>query len=109
MERERRRVPRYQFIAPAELVHETSGARFNSWVADLGSQGCSLSIRNAPPDGAEVRLKIGTHPRESFHAKAIVVHSSGERAGLVFSEVKPESSVLLHTWLAGAKFPKGRA
>jgi hypothetical protein len=107
MERERRRVPRFQFIVPAELVDETSGVRMSSWVADLGLQGCSLSVSNAPRAGAVVRLRIGTNPRESFQAKATVVHSSNGRTGLIFSEVKPEASLLLHTWLASAKFPKG--
>jgi hypothetical protein len=105
MERERRRVPRFQFIAPAELVHETSGARINSWVADLGPQGCSLSIADAPREGSTVRLKIGTNPREFFQARAVVVHSSRDRVGLSFSEVKSASSVLLQKWLAAAKFP----
>jgi hypothetical protein len=105
MERERRRVPRFQFIAPAELVDETSGARVNSWVADLGSQGCSLSLGSAPREGAAVRLKIGIDPREFFQARAVVVYSSPERVGLAFRDVKPASSIVLHKWLASAKFP----
>jgi hypothetical protein len=108
MDIERRRVPRYQFIAPAELVDETSGTRTNSWVADLGSQGCCLSVANPPRVGSVVRLKIGTNPRETFQARAVVVHSTIDHAGLMFSEVKPMASVLLHKWLATAKFPKGR-
>jgi hypothetical protein len=107
MERERRRVPRFQFIAPAELVDEASGARSNSWVADLGSQGCSLSVSNPPREGCAVRLKIGTNPRESFHAKAVVVYSSDARVGLIFSEVNAASSAVLRKWLAAARFPKG--
>jgi len=109
MERERRRVPRFQFIAPAELVDETSGARINSWVADLGPQGCSLTVGNGPREGAAVQLKIGTDRREFFQARAVVAHSSADRIGVAFNEVKPTSSVLLHKWLAAAKFPKGRA
>jgi len=103
---ERRRVPRYQFIAPAELVEETSGARSNSWVADIGSQGCSLSISNPPRTGSVVWLKIGTDPRERFQARSIVVHSNGGHVGLLFSEVQPHSVAILEKWLASAKFPK---
>jgi hypothetical protein len=54
-----------------------------------------------------VRLKIGTNPREFFQARAVVVYSSPERVGLSFSDVKPASSIVLHKWLASAKFPKG--
>ncbi len=106
MERERRRVPRYQFIAPAELVDETSGTRTNSWVADLGSQGCCLSLSNPPRMGSIVRLKIGTNPRETFQARAVVVHTTDDHAGLLFSDVNPMSAVVLHRWLDTAKFPK---
>lgn len=106
MEQERRQAPRYQFIAPAELVDEASGTRSNSWVADLGSQGCYLSLSNPPHIGSVVQVKIGTNPRETFQARAVVVHTTHEHAGLLFSEVKPMSSVVLHNWLASAKFPK---
>jgi len=108
MESERRRVQRFQFIAPAELVEELSGTRLNSWVADLGSQGCRLSVSNPPRPGTMVQLKIGTNPRETFQARAVVVYTNAEHAGLMFSEVQPTSSVILHTWLGAAKFPKSR-
>jgi PilZ domain len=105
MKRERRRAPRFQFIAPAELVEETSGARVLSWVADLGLHGCSLSVRDAPRDGAVVRLKIGTTPRETFSAMAVVVHSEENRAGIAFDQVTAPSLEILSAWLAKAKFP----
>ena len=103
---ERRRVPRYQFIAPAELVEEASGERSNSWVADIGSQGCALSISNPPRAGSVVLLRVGTDPRERFQARSIVVHSNGGHVGLRFSEVEPHSAAILEKWLASAKFPK---
>ena len=108
MEQERRRAQRFQFIAPAELLEEASGTRTNSWVADLGSQGCRLSVSNPPRPGTAVQLKIGTNPRETFQARAVVVHTNGGHAGLMFREVQPTSSVILQTWLGAAKFPKSR-
>jgi hypothetical protein len=105
MEQERRRTPRFQFIAPAELVDDTSGGRIQSWVADLGLHGCSLSVKDAPREGAVVSLKIGTNPRESFLARAIVVHSRSDRAGIAFDAVAPASFEILSKWLAQAKFP----
>jgi hypothetical protein len=109
MEHERRRAPRYQFIAPAELVEETSGARINSWVADLGSQGCSLSVNNPPRAGSVVHVKIVTDPREAFQAKAVVVHATVDHAGLKFSDLTASASQILNKWLATAKFPQTRA
>jgi hypothetical protein len=109
MEQERRRTPRFQFIAPAVLVDDTSGARIQSWVADLGLHGCSLSVRDAPCEGTAVSLKIGTNPRELFMARALVVHSRADRAGIVFDAVVPSSLEVLSKWLAQAKFPTRRA
>jgi PilZ domain len=105
MEKERRRTPRFQFIAPAELVDDASGARIQSWVADLGLHGCSLSVKDAPCEGNSVSLKIGTNPRETFLARAIVVHSRPERAGIAFEAVSPPSLEMLTKWLGQAKFP----
>jgi hypothetical protein len=109
MEEERRRTPRFQFIAPAELVDETSGARIQSWVADLGLHGCSLSVKDSPRDGAIVSLKIGTNPRELFMARAIVVHAREDRAGIAFDALTTSSFEVLSKWLAHAKFPTRRA
>jgi hypothetical protein len=74
-------------------------------VAYLGLHGCSLSVKDAPRDGSVVSLKIGTNPRETFLARAIVVHSRRDRAGIVFDAVAASSLEMLSKWLAQAKFP----
>jgi hypothetical protein len=109
MEEERRRTPRFQFIAPAELVDDASGARIQSWVADLGLHGCSLSVKDSPRHGATVSLKIGTNPRELFMSRALVVHSRLDRAGIAFDALTTSSFEVLSKWLAQAKFPTRRA
>jgi hypothetical protein len=109
MERERRHNPRFQFILPAQLVDEISGARLDSWAADIGSHGCGLKISKPPAQGTLVQLRIGFHPSESFRARALVVHAAEDRVGLSFSEVKPPDQQLLQKWLASAKFTKGWA
>ena len=42
MESERRQSPRYPFLAAAELIESTSGARLEAATSDLGSDGCYL-------------------------------------------------------------------
>jgi hypothetical protein len=105
MEKERRKTPRFQFIAPAELVNEKSGERLQSWVADLGLHGCSLSIKGAPRRGTIVSLKIGHTPRETVLAKAVVMHAHNERAGIRFEAVTPGSFEMLSKWVSQATFP----
>lgn len=109
MERERRHTPRYQFILPAQLVDESSGARLDSWVADIGSHGCGLTMSKLLDAGTPVQLRIGFHPAESFRARAVVVHAGKDRVGLSFSEVKPSDQTMLGKWLASSKFTKGWA
>jgi hypothetical protein len=107
MEQERRRAPRFQFIAPAELVDESSGARTIAWVTDLGLRGCSLGVSEAPREGTALQLKIMT-AEEFVEARATVVHAHPHLVGMIFDELKPKSSAVLQKWLATAKFPKGR-
>jgi hypothetical protein len=107
MEKERRRAPRFQFIAPAELMDEVSGAQTIAWLSDLGLRGCSLGITDPPREGTALQLKI-VNAKEFVEARATVVHRRGHHAGMVFDEVKPASTAVLNKWLAAAKFPKGR-
>lgn len=90
------------------MTDDTSGERISSWVNDLGLRGCSLGMDNPPRAGSMVRLKIGT-VRDFIEARGTVVHSRPHQAGVAFDELQPTSSVVLHKWLAAAKFPKGRA
>ena len=108
MEKERRKTPRFQFIAPAELVCEKSGDRIQSWVADLGLHGCAVTAKDAPRRGTFVSMKIGHTPRETMQARAVVVHSVQERVGIRFVAVTPGSLEMLAKWLSKAKFPVRR-
>jgi hypothetical protein len=108
MEKERRKTPRFQFIAPAELVCEKSGEHIQSWVADLGLHGCSVTTKETPRRGTVVSMKIGHTPRETVLARAIVVHAAQERAGIRFVAVTPASLEMLAKWLSTAKFPVRR-
>ena len=58
MERERRRTPRYIFIASAELYEERSDVRVASRVSELSLHGCYLDMMNPFPTGTLVLLKI---------------------------------------------------
>jgi hypothetical protein len=101
MEQERRQVPRFRLIAPAELVDETSGTRITAYVTDLSVNGCTLGVRHPPRPGMTIRLKIVT-PDESFESRATVVYSHVHSVGLTFQDVNPHSLTVLHRWLATA-------
>jgi hypothetical protein len=104
---ERRRAVRFQFIAPAELIDEASGARATTYVTDLSLHGCAVGVANPPREGTPVGLRILTD-KHLFESQATVAHSTANRMGLTFLDVKPNFLGVLNRWLAGAKFPKGR-
>src|SRR6266568_5980522 len=51
VERERRRTPRYPFIASAELIEEKADVRIASRVSELSLHGCYLDMMNPFPHG----------------------------------------------------------
>jgi len=58
MERERRRAPRYPFIADAELVEIESGTKLKARTGDLSIGGCFLETLNPSPEGTQVQVTI---------------------------------------------------
>jgi hypothetical protein len=99
MENERRRSPRFTFIAQAEVQDETSGSRLPSRISDLSLSGCYVDIINPFPDGTPVRVKIYT-TTQNFEASATVAYAHAHLGmGLSFREVKPESLAVLQNWL----------
>ncbi len=53
---ERRRSPRYPFIAEAEVTEIASDTKLNAKTSDLGTSGCFLDMLNTSPEGTEVRV-----------------------------------------------------
>ncbi len=103
MEQKQRCEPRYPFIASAELLEESSGARMNSRISDLSLNGCYVDTVNPLPDGALVHLRIFTETH-SFEAPATVVYSHAFMGmGMKFREVRPESEEVLRLWLPEAR------
>ncbi len=99
---DRRRTPRYSFVASAEIVEISSGARMQARVSDLSMYGCYLDMSNPLPSGAHVFVKIFTDA-DFFEADASVVHSQPNLGvGLAFRDVKPSFLSTLHKWLLQA-------
>jgi hypothetical protein len=53
MESERRRSPRYPFLAAAELTESTSGVRLKASANDLSLNGCYLETINPLPQARQ--------------------------------------------------------
>ena len=101
-ETDRRRTPRYPFVATAEIVEISSGTRIFARVSDLSLYGCYIDMSNPLPTGAHVFVKIFTDA-DFFEAEANVVYSQPNLGvGLAFHDVKPAFLPTLHKWLLQA-------
>lgn len=99
MEQERRHAPRYPFIASAEVLSASIGARMKARISDLSAYGCYVDTINPLPGGTPVHVKILTETH-AFDAPATVVYSHAHLGmGLMFGEILPSSQNVLENWL----------
>src|SRR5215469_17139879 len=99
MEQERRRSPRFPFIASAEIHEENNGSQLSARVSDISATGCYVDTINPLPGGTVVRVKI-FNETQSFEAAATVAYSVLHLGmGLCFREVPPSSRDVLREWL----------
>ena len=99
MEQERRRTPRFPFIASAEVLAESTGSRMTIRISDLSVFGCYADTINPLPDGTTVRVRIFADTK-TFEAPATVVFSHTHLGmGLAFRDVQPSSQDVLQHWL----------
>lgn len=99
MGEERRRIARYPFVANAEVVEETSGAKITARVSELSLYGCYVDMVTPFPKGTPVIVKIFTET-EFFEAHGTVVYSHTHLGvGVTFRDVKPLYKTVLQKWL----------
>ena len=100
--REKRRTPRYPFIAVAEVTDIGSGAQLNSQVSELSQNGCYVDMLNLLPVNSKVTIKIFADS-ECFEATANVIYAlEGLGMGFAFQDVSLKSATLLRRWLQKA-------
>ncbi len=102
MDQERRRAPRFTFIASAEVLSKTAGTRLSARISDISASGCYVDTINPLADGTAVSVKILTET-QVFEAPATVVYSHAHLGmGLLFGGVLPNAQGVLQTWLPAA-------
>ena len=100
---EKRRSPRYSFIASAELIEEKADVRIASRVSELSLHGCYLDMMNPFPTRTMVLVKI-TAGDALFEAKSEIIYSQPNMgAGVRFLQVESDAQAVLERWLDGAE------
>jgi hypothetical protein len=99
---ERRRVPRFPFVANAEVVDTNSRARMNARVSELSLYGCYVDTINPLPKGANVFIKIFTNVDfVEAHGMVAYVHPN-LGMGIAFFNVTAHFLPILQVWLMRA-------
>jgi len=96
---ERRRSPRYAFIADVEVLEPNSGIAILGRTADLSRGGCYVDTINPFPADTVVKLRL-TKWHRSLEAQAKVVYSAvGMGMGLMFVAADPEQRWTMESWM----------
>src|ERR1700719_256402 len=101
MSPDRRRSPRYAFVATAEITVEGSTSVIATRLGDLSEHGCYLCTTSLP-DGASIIIRISAG-KSVFQAFGKVVYSQPSGGvGVEFQQIEPYATVLAE-WLLEAK------
>jgi hypothetical protein len=96
----RRMVPRYTFVATAELTDTATSRKSSGSVEEISRNGCYVDTMNVLPVGTslEVRMSRG---QETFVTKGDVIYVLERRGmGIVFTDTPDEQLAILDSWLA---------
>ena len=105
---ERRRSPRYQFIADAEVVEIESGMKLKAKTGDLSVGGCFLDMPSPPPEGTEIRVTIFWASASFTGVGRVVFVFPNLGMGVAFTSVAANQMTILEEWLAAVSLdPKG--
>jgi hypothetical protein len=101
-EEQRRRNPRFPFVAKAEVCETSTGEWINAQVSEISLNGCYLDMMNPLPVGTQVLVKIFENG-EFFEATAKVAYSHPNLGmGLTYCDVKANFLATLQKWLLEA-------
>lgn len=106
MGEERRRTPRYPFIATAEVTDHSSHANVSVRVSELSLHGCYLDMPNPLPKDARINIKIYSEGKFFESAGTIVYSQPNLGVGVTFREIRPQFLTVLKQWLLAAAVAK---
>ena len=108
MDQDRRRTPRYPFVANAEISEANATTPIKCLVSELSLNGCYMTTTTPLAKGIPVAVKINTET-DFFEGHGSVVYSQpNEGMGVMFLETKPYYLNVLKKWVLSAMLGKGK-
>ena len=98
--REKRRVPRYAFIASAKELDVATKTELPGRVSEISEYGCFIDTLNPFPDQTQISVTV-EHNQQVFRAVGKVIYVMPNMGmGVAFTEMKDEAAKILKEWLA---------
>jgi len=97
---EHRTVPRYTFIAAAEIVEPSSGVRMAGRISEISRKGCYVDLLNTLPKGTAIQLRISRDQGAFACPGKIIYVQDGMGMGVVFDHMSGDQLQILDSWLA---------
>jgi hypothetical protein len=107
MNTERRRAPRYQFIADAEVAEVKSGTKAKAKTGDLSIGGCFLNTLNPSREGTEIHVTIFRESMAFAALGRVVFVFPRLGMGVLFTSIEADQLVALQEWLSELKLGRG--
>ena len=99
MGQERRRTPRFPFVAAAEVVNVAGGMGISARVSELSLHGCYIDMSNPLPEGTSILVKIDYGGRHLEALGKVVYSAPLLGIGVSFCKISVHSSIVLKEWL----------
>ncbi|HTZ75134.1 MAG TPA: PilZ domain-containing protein [Candidatus Aquilonibacter sp.] len=97
---ERRAVPRYTFIATAEIIEPATDTHISGRVSEISKFGCYVDLLNTLPKGTPIRVRITTDSGSFECAGKIIYVQENVGMGVGFEGPSPDQEKTLEAWLA---------
>jgi hypothetical protein len=102
VEDERRRTPRYPFVATVELIQKDAKAGISAKITELSLYGCYVELPDPFPKDTQIFLKVYANGK-FFESLGVVVYAHPAQGnGVRFQNVNPHYLTVLKQWLIEA-------
>jgi PilZ domain len=103
---ERRREPRYPFVAKAEILDEKERVRTTSQISNLSLHGCYVEMINPFPQGMNALIEIYTDTEFLETQATVAFFEAKQGMGLQFHEMPGYFASILKKWVVQASTAK---
>lgn len=102
MDPDRRRAPRYPFIADVEVTEILSNTKLRARTSDLSLGGCFLDVLNPSPQGTQIRVRISRESGTLNVAGRVAFAVPNMGMGVAFTDIDTSELSVLERWLTEA-------